>query len=308
MISHDTTGRDKYKTGRNATDVMYGFDRQYTSSFLYRQFLLFEREVGVKFPAAGSGFQAERQQGSDCGERIHSTMFSDKFSELHARIISCRACPRLVSWREEAAANPPRRYQGQSYWARPLPGFGDPKARIVLVGLAPAAHGGNRTGRMFTGDGSADFLIAALHRAGLANQPYSRHVDDGLVLHDAFLTAPVRCAPPVNRPTRDEQASCFTFFTAELDLLCNKRVLIALGAFGFDACKRYLQRRPVIAAARRTSGWKFAHGAEYRDEATGLWVLGSFHPSQQNTFTRRLTPEMLDQMLQRALTLAEEAT
>jgi uracil-DNA glycosylase len=218
---------------------------------------------------------------------------------LHRRIVACTKCPRLVAWRTEAAANPPRRYAGERYWARPLPGFGDPRARIVLVGLAPAAHGGNRTGRIFTGDRSGDWLFAALYRAGLANQPTSEHADDGLRLRDAYVTAVNRCAPPANRPTAQERDNCLPYLVAELGLLGRARVLVGLGSFAWDGALRAIRERGVEVPRPKPS---FGHGAEFR--AGGYTLLGCFHPSQQNTFTGKLTEEMLDEVFERAKALA----
>src|SRR5215204_423786 len=206
---------------------------------------------------------------------------------LHAladEVVRCRRCPRLVEWREHSAANPPRRYRDDDYWGRPIPGFGDAAARVVVVGLAPAAHGGNRTGRVFTGDRSGDWLFRAMHRAGLANQPASVSVDDGLELTDAWVTASVKCAPPGNRPSTDERDACAPYLSRELELLPGLRVVVCLGAFGYEAACRHL------GVARRP---RFGHGVEVVLEG-GLTLLCSFHPSQQNTFTRRLTEEMLD--------------
>jgi uracil-DNA glycosylase family 4 len=218
---------------------------------------------------------------------------------LHRRIVRCTKCPRLVAWREEAAANPPRRYAGERYWARPLPGFGDPAARIVLVGLAPAAHGGNRTGRIFTGDRSGDWLFASLHRVGLANQATSEHADDGLRLRDAYVTAVNRCAPPANRPTPQERDNCLPYLVAELGLLSRARVLVALGSFAWDGALRALRERGVEVPRPRPP---FGHGAE---APIGDYVLlGCFHPSQQNTFTGKLTEGMLDDVFSRARELA----
>jgi uracil-DNA glycosylase family 4 len=219
---------------------------------------------------------------------------------LARRIVACRRCPRLVRHREAAAADPPRRYRGQTYWARPLPGFGDSRARVLLVGLAPAAHGGNRTGRLFTGDRSGDWLFHALWKAGLCNQPASAHRDDGLRLEDAWITASVRCAPPANKPTPGEMERCRPFLLEELRLLPRVRVVVALGKIGWDA---YLR-------ARRELGWpvprplpRFGHGAE-APMPDGPILLGTFHPSQQNTFTGRLTRPMLIAVLRRARRLA----
>ena len=218
---------------------------------------------------------------------------------LADEIRACRACPRLVAWREEAAAHPPARFRGERYWARPLPGFGDPAARIVLVGLAPAAHGGNRTGRMFTGDRSGDFLFAALHRAGLANQPTSTRRGDGLELRGVYVTAAVRCAPPANAPTPAERDRCAPFLKRELDLLVDARVIVALGAFGWAGALRLVE---ALHGSLPRPLPRFAHAAE---AAIGPYsLLGTFQPSQQNTFTGRLTAPILDNVLSRAIDLA----
>ena len=213
---------------------------------------------------------------------------------LAAEIVACRACPRLVAWRLEAAANPPRRFRGQSYWARPVPGFGDAGASLLIVGLAPAAHGGNRTGRVFTGDASGDFLFAALHRAGYANQARSILRDDGLELRDAWIAAAVRCAPPDNKPTPLEFARCRQFLAREIDLLSDLRVILPLGAHAWRAAIEALVEN---GAPRPRPLPKFAHGAEAEIGNTRL--VGSYHVSQQNTFTGRLTPPMLDSVLRR---------
>ncbi len=220
-------------------------------------------------------------------------------AELEQRIVRCRRCPRLVEWREQVAADPPRRFAGQRYWARPLPGFGDPKARVVVIGLAPAAHGGNRTGRVFTGDRSGDWLYAALHRAGLANQPRSEHRGDGLRLRDAWVTAVVRCPPPANRPTPAERDNCLPYLVEELGLLERARVLVALGSFAWDGALRAL--RALGHQAPRPKP-RFGHGAEV--EIGPYVLLGSYHPSQQNTFTGKLTEPMLDDVFARARELA----
>jgi uracil-DNA glycosylase family 4 len=215
--------------------------------------------------------------------------------EIHA----CRRCPRLVEWREAQAASPPRRYRGQEYWARPLSGFGDPEARLALVGLAPAAHGANRTGRMFTGDRSGEWLYAALHRAGLANQASSESAGDGLRLSGAYVTATVRCAPPANRPTPVERDTCLPFLERELALLERCRTILALGSFGWDGALRALRGLGAELPRPRP---RFGHEAV---AAVGEWTLvGSYHPSQQNTFTGRLTEAMLDAAIGRALSLA----
>jgi uracil-DNA glycosylase len=214
---------------------------------------------------------------------------------LSARIVDCRRCTRLVGWcatvgREKRAA-----YAADTYWARPVPGFGDPRARVVVVGLAPGAHGANRTGRVFTGDRSGEWLYRALHRAGFANQPTSTARDDGLVLRDAWVTVTVRCAPPDNKPSPDERDACRPFLVEELALLARARVLVCLGAFAWDGVLRALTAAGTPAVSPRP---KFAHGAE---AAVGRYtLLGSYHPSQQNTFTGKLTEPMLDAVFTRA--------
>ena len=228
-----------------------------------------------------------------------TTPSANSLSSLAERVHACRRCPRLVEWREEQAARPPRRFRHERYWAKPVSGFGDPTARLVLVGLAPAAHGANRTGRIFTGDRSGDWLYAALHRAGYANQPTSVGADDGLRLLDAYVTATVRCAPPANRPTPAERDTCLPFLSRELALLNRSRVLLALGAFGWDGALRAVADLGHELPRPRP---RFGHGAE---ADLGRWrLLGSYHPSQQNTFTGRLTEPMLDEVLRRARQLA----
>jgi uracil-DNA glycosylase family 4 len=220
-------------------------------------------------------------------------------AELAAEVHDCRRCPRLVEWREAQAADPPRRFRGEQYWARPVSGFGDPAAGIVIVGLAPAAHGANRTGRMFTGDRSGDWLFAGLHRAGLANQPGSSRRDDGLLLRGAYVTAVVRCAPPANKPTPAERDTCLAFLDRELEILNRATVVVALGAFGWDG---FLRAARALGEEVPRPRPRFGHGAEAR---VGRWaLLGCFHPSQQNTFTGRLTVPMTDAVLGRAKELA----
>ncbi len=224
-----------------------------------------------------------------------------RLDEINSLIVECRLCPRLVAWREEAARNPPARYAGQHYWARPLPGFGDPAARVLIVGLAPAAHGGNRTGRIFTGDRSGDFLFAALHRTGFANQATSVACDDGLRLADVYIAAVNRCAPPANKPTPTERDNCLPYLAGQIAALENLRVIVALGAFAWDGTLRALSANGVQARPRPG----FGHGAR---AAVGRYeLIGSFHPSQQNTFTGRLTPGMLDDVFVAARTLAGAA-
>jgi len=211
-------------------------------------------------------------------------------AQLEAEIIACRRCPRLVAWREEVAEERRAAFRHEEYWGRPLPGFGDPAARLVIVGLAPAAHGGNRTGRMFTGDRAGDFLYGALWRAGYASQPTSERRGDGLRLEGAFITAAVRCAPPANRPSPEERDTCAPFLAGELALLGGARVLLVLGAFALEALWK------VAGRGRRP---RFAHGAEIA-LSPGRTALCSYHPSQRNVFTGLLTAEMLDAVLARA--------
>ncbi len=223
----------------------------------------------------------------------------DGFRRLHGEVIACRQCPRLVGYREKVAREKVRRYRDEEYWGKPLPGFGDPEARLLIVGLAPAAHGGNRTGRIFTGDRSGDFLFAALHRAGLANQPTSRHRADGLLLADCYITAAVRCAPPGNKPTPKEQATCRPSLIREIRLLTRVRVVVALGRIAFDA---FLRTWVEAGRARPAQRPTFGHGTA-TELPGGTWLLASYHPSQQNTQTGRLTAGMFDQIFSRANTL-----
>jgi uracil-DNA glycosylase len=218
-----------------------------------------------------------------------------RLAALEREIVSCRRCPRLVAWREEVAQAKRAAFANQEYWGRPLPGFGDPAASVLVLGLAPAAHGGNRTGRVFTGDRSGDWLFAALHRAGFANQPESRSRDDGLRLSDCWVAAAVRCAPPANKPTPSERDECLPYVVRELELLERASVIVCLGAFAWDAALRTLASRGVALPKPRP---RFGHGAEAI--LGGLTLLGCYHPSQQNTFTGRLTEEMMDDVLGRA--------
>ena len=213
---------------------------------------------------------------------------------LAADVSSCRCCPRLVAWREHVALEKRAAYRDQQYWGRGIPGFGDPQATVLVLGLAPAAHGANRSGRVFTGDRSGDWLYRAMHRAGMANQPTSVSVDDGLSLTGAWVTAVVKCAPPDNKPLPDERANCHAFLLRELELLTDVRVVVCLGAYAYQAaCAEFAVRpRP-----------KFSHGVEV-DAPNGLHLLCSFHPSQQNTFTGRLTEPMLDAAFSRALVMS----
>ncbi|MEP6762118.1 MAG: uracil-DNA glycosylase [Sporichthyaceae bacterium] len=218
---------------------------------------------------------------------------------LTAEIITCRRCPRLVEWREHVAREKVARFRDETYWGRPVPGFGDPDGRILLVGLAPAAHGGNRTGRVFTGDASGDFLFRGLHAQGLSDRPVSRRADDGLTLTDVYIAAAVRCAPPANEPTVEERDSCLPFLVREIRMLTEVRVLVALGQFGWDAALRALDALGQEVRPRP----RFSHGAE---AVVGPYrLLGTYHPSQQNTFTGRLTTSMFDSVLGRAVNLAD---
>ena len=221
---------------------------------------------------------------------------SEELATLEREIVSCRRCPRLVAWRQQVAREKRASFEDEVYWGRPVPGFGDPEAGIVVFGLAPAAHGANRTGRFFTGDRSGDFLFASLHRTGLANKPVSRSKGDGLRLSGLWISAAVRCAQPQNKPTPDERDACLPYAARELELL-DAKVVVCLGAFAWDAALRMLGKKPKP---------KFAHGAEC--SVGPLLLVGCYHPSQQNTFTGVLTPEMLDTILERALQLSGETT
>ena len=218
---------------------------------------------------------------------------SKTLDQLRRRVIDCHACPRLVEWREQVSIDKRASYRDEEYWGRPIPGFGDPKASIVVLGLAPAAHGANRTGRVFTGDRSGDWLFRAMHKAGLANQALSHRRDDGLELTNAWVTAAVKCAPPGNKPETSERDSCRPFLQREFALLRNAKVVVCLGGFAYEAaCSEFgVRPRP-----------KFGHLVEASTDS-GLTLLCSFHPSQQNTFTGRLTEPMLDAVFTRALVL-----
>ncbi len=224
---------------------------------------------------------------------------AERLASIRDEVVACRACPRLVAWRERAAREKVARFADQTYWGRPVPGFGDPDGGVLIVGLAPAAHGGNRTGRIFTGDRSGDFLFASLHRTGFANQPASTGPGDGLRLKGAYVSAVNRCAPPANEPTPEERDRCLPFLEREMDALPRLRVVVALGAYAWDGILRALAARgfPVRPKPR------FGHGQEV---AIGeLVLLGAFHPSQQNTFTGTLTPAMLDGVFVRARELEQ---
>ena len=224
---------------------------------------------------------------------------SASLAELESEVVGCRRCPRLVDWRERVAREKRAAFADWDYWGRPIPGFGDPEARVFVLGLAPAAHGGNRTGRVFTGDRSGDFLFEALWRCGFANQPTSRHRGDGLRLRDCWITAAVRCPPPANRPTPDERDACLPYAARELELLDRVSVIVCLGSFAWDAAHRLRALTGEPAPRPRP---RFGHGVEL---AGGRWaLLGCFHPSQQNTFTGKLTAPMIDAVLMRARALA----
>ncbi|MEA2459233.1 MAG: uracil-DNA glycosylase [Thermoleophilaceae bacterium] len=225
--------------------------------------------------------------GLDPGTPLH---------EVQSRVIRCQRCPRLVEWRERVAKEKRASFAHERYWGRPVPGFGDPDARVFILGLAPAAHGGNRTGRVFTGDRSGDWLFASLYRTGFANQPRSVGLDDGLRLDDAYIAAAVRCAPPANKPLPAERDNCLPYAREELDLMPRVRVILCLGGIAWDAACRLLGVRPKP---------RFGHGAEVA-LPEGRTLLGCFHPSQQNTFTGKLTEPMIDDVLARASEIARE--
>ncbi len=270
--------------------------------------------VGGSFPSpvrAGSGWPHDpatprTPRASTADDVTRRAPSSASLAVLDARVSVCGACPRLVAWREEVATTRRRAYAHEPYWGRPAPGLGDPGARVLVLGLAPAAHGANRTGRVFTGDRSGDWIFAALHRAGLANQPTSTHAGDGLILTGVRIVAAVRCAPPANAPTTTERDTCAPWVDREVDLLPRLRVVVALGAFAWEA---------GLALARRR-GWdvprprpRFGHGAQVvlGSPNGAVTMLGCFHVSQQNTFTGRLTEPMLDAVLERAGALALDA-
>lgn len=222
-------------------------------------------------------------------------MTSDSLALITSEVVDCTRCPRLVEWRKEAAENPPARFRQESYWARPVPGFGDPSASVLIVGLAPAAHGGNRTGRIFTGDRSGEWLFRALHRAGFANQPESHRLGDGLKLNDCYVAAAVRCAPPQNKPLPSERDNCLPFLEREIAALTKLKVVVALGAFAWACALKVLKSR---GASLPSVAPKFGHGAEFFVDPYIL--IGSYHPSQQNTFTGTLTESAFDAIFERA--------
>ncbi len=232
---------------------------------------------------------------------MSGTLPETSLRDLEETITGCRLCPRLVAWREAVAEEPPLRYRDADYWARPLPGFGDPRAKIMVTGLAPAAHGSNRTGRVFTGDTAGDGLYASLHRTGFASQPDSTRADDGLELTGLWINAAVRCAPPGNRPTTTERDRCLPYLATEISLLGEVNTIVALGAFGWDCVLRALKVMEVEIPVPRP---KFGHGAEV--ELGTMRMIGCYHPSQRNTFTGRLTGDMLDEVFRRASAVSLE--
>ena len=225
-------------------------------------------------------------------------MSPDSLEKVSDEIVFCRKCPRLVDWREQVAREKVARFAEWDYWGRPVPGWGDPRACVLILGLAPAAHGGNRTGRIFTGDRSGDFLFASLHRTGYANQPTSVSRDDGLKLRDAYVAAVNRCAPPANKPTPEERKNCLPYLEREIALLGRLRVIVALGQFAWDGALLALRASGYVVKPKP----RFGHFAEA--DVGPYMLLGCFHPSQQNTFTGKLTPAMMDEVFERARTLA----
>jgi len=220
---------------------------------------------------------------------------------LHHEVVNCTRCPRLVAYREQVGREKRRAYRDHEYWARPVPGFGDPDARVLILGLAPGAHGSNRTGRPFTGDASGKFMYPILHKVGFASQPNADSRDDGLRLIDCYITAAVRCAPPDNKPLPSELANCASFLDRELAILKNVKIVVALGKIGFDAYLNYLKRRGNL---RRRTGYDFAHAASYA-MPNGVTLLASYHPSNQNTATGKLTAEMFEQVFRKARHIAK---
>jgi uracil-DNA glycosylase family 4 len=234
-----------------------------------------------------------------------------EWEALESLIVACRRCPRLVAWRETVAQERRRAYRDEEYWGKPVPGFGDPQARVLIVGLAPGAHGANRTGRLFTGDSSGQFLYSALYRAGFANRPDSHHRDDGMILRDAFLSAACRCVPPANKPSLQELLACRPFLECEIALLQDLRVIVALGRIAFDAVLRlYADKRrslvePGAEAPVSSRSPIFGHATVHRLGAARPWLIASFHPSRQNTQTGRLTPAMFDEVWEQTRRMLE---
>ncbi|NUO78917.1 uracil-DNA glycosylase [candidate division KSB1 bacterium] len=234
---------------------------------------------------------------------MKTVQLREQIALLQNELVQCRRCARLVKWREQVAREKVRRFAEEEYWGRPVPSFGDPNARLLIVGLAPAAHGGNRTGRIFTGDRSGDWLFRALHKAGFANQPSSQHREDGLRLKDCYITATCHCAPPENKPTREEMRNCRPFLLREMELLKRVRVIVALGKIGFEAAFTVFAE---VYGKEYGAKPKFKHGVELQ-LVQGVMLLGSFHPSQQNTFTGRLTEAMFDGIFRRARQLISKS-
>lgn len=237
---------------------------------------------------------------------MQELLLPNVLAQVQEEVLACVRCPRLVAHREQVAREKKRQYRAWTYWGKPLPSFGDPNARVLVVGLAPAAHGGNRTGRMFTGDKSGDFLYQTLYRFGFANQPTALHREDGLMLSDLYITAAVRCAPPDNKPAKEELTNCYSYFLQELDLLKRIKVIIALGGIAFDTCLKAFQDRGIIFPRPKP---RFGHGQVYRlqiadyklqIEKAEIHLIASYHPSRQNTQTGRLTQEMFDTIFQQA--------
>jgi uracil-DNA glycosylase family 4 len=228
-----------------------------------------------------------------------------QLDKLNNEIIQCRKCPRLVEWREEMARVKRKAYTDEEYWGKPVPGFGDSKARVLVVGLAPGAHGSNRTGRQFTGDASGGFLYPALHRAGFANQPSAEGRSDGLVLKDMYITASGRCVPPANKPSPEELNNCQPYLESEIEIL-KPKVIVCLGRIAFERILRiyYASITPALSQKARGDKWKFGHGAAYQLK-NGVWILCSYHPSQQNTLTGKLTVKMFDDIWKKAKSLSK---
>ena len=229
---------------------------------------------------------------------------SDLLSRLNEEVVACRRCPRLVAYREQVAREKRRAYRDCEYWGKPVPGFGDPDGRVLILGLAPGAHGSNRTGRPFTGDSSGNFMYPVLHRTGFASQPGATHCNDGLRLKDAYITAAVRCAPPQNKPLPEEIANCSAFLDREIALLKNVRVVVALGRIGFDAYLNYLRRQGLL---KNKKDFMFGHGAQY-ETPDGRILLVSYHPSNQNTQTGKLTEQMFTEIFRRAAKLVRQSS